>query len=63
MRSHLITADAISAYIFRCDPRISLSNHAKYAAIGGLHLAETLLGRRRSAMDMHIDPLYERCLM
>ena len=48
MRSHLITTDDSSA---------------KYTAIGGLHPAETLQGHRRSAMGMHIHPLYDRCLM
>ena len=33
MRLHLITADAGSAYIFRCDPRGFLSDPAKYTAI------------------------------
>jgi len=50
MRWHLITADAVSAYIFRCDPRGFLSDPAKYTAIGGLHPVETLQGHRRSAM-------------
>jgi len=50
MRSHLITADAGSAYIFRCVSRGFLSDQAKYTAIGGLHPVETLQGRRRSAM-------------
>ena len=36
MRSHLITADASSAYIARCDPW-GLSDPAKHTAIGDLH--------------------------
>jgi len=63
MRSHLITIDAGAAYIFRCNPPGFLSNPAKYTAIGSLHPAETLQGHRRSAMGMHIRPLYDRCLM
>jgi len=52
MRSHLITADAVSAYIIisMCNPRVFLSDPAKYTAIGGLHPVETLPGHRRSAM-------------
>ena len=50
MRSHLITADAGSAYIFRCDPCGFLSDPAKYTATGGLHPVETLQGHRRCAM-------------
>jgi len=50
MRWHLITADAVSAYIFRCDPRWFLSDTAKYTAIGGLHPVETLQGHRCCAM-------------
>jgi len=49
MRSHLITADAGSVYIFRCDPR-GFSDPAKYTAKGDLHPVETLQGHQRSAM-------------
>jgi len=40
-----------------------LSDPAKCPAVGDLYPEETLQGNRRSAMGMHIHPLYDRCLM
>ena len=37
VRSHLITSDASSAYIARCDPWGVLSDPTKHNAIGDLH--------------------------
>jgi len=69
MRSRLITADAGSAeaYIFRCDPRVFLSDPEKYTATGGLHPVETRNSARSSTLrlrhGLHIHKFYDRCLM